>query len=186
MNIKIDPRLLAPTFNTYAVNLGMHREIKDVIFNPPATIVMWKDGTKTVVKAENEDFDPEKGLAMAITKKAFGNKGHYFETIKKYTEPYKKAHETVEPVAEAKEEQHEDIPKEERWGVYSEGDGWIKSRKYTRKNGKRVLCGFTYTDNDSDRMVWKTQAGAEKAAMEASEFGYSYVRPVSLKVEKEK
>lgn len=41
--------------------------IKKVIFNDPATIVFWKDGTKTVVKRqEGAEFDPEKGLAMAI------------------------------------------------------------------------------------------------------------------------
>jgi hypothetical protein len=58
-------------------------EIKDVIFNDPATIVLWDDGTKTVVKAQGDDiFDPEKGLAMAITKKAFGNQGNYCEKIK--------------------------------------------------------------------------------------------------------
>lgn len=63
--------------------------IKDVMFNPPATIVFWNDGTKTVVKAQNnEAFDPEKGLAMAIAKKALGNQGNYFETIKKYTEKF--------------------------------------------------------------------------------------------------
>ena len=44
------------------------RKIKRIIFNPPATIVFWADGDKTVVKAHNEDFDPEKGLAMAICK----------------------------------------------------------------------------------------------------------------------
>lgn len=58
--------------------------IKDVIFNNPATIVIWADGTKTVVKAENEVFDPEKGLAMAISKKFFGNKGNYFNVFKKW------------------------------------------------------------------------------------------------------
>ena len=40
--------------------------IKKVIFNDPATIVFWNDGTKTVVQARGEAFDPEKGLAMAI------------------------------------------------------------------------------------------------------------------------
>ena len=41
--------------------------IKKVIFNDPATIVFWKDGTKTIVKRqEGTEFDPEKGLAMAI------------------------------------------------------------------------------------------------------------------------
>lgn len=59
-------------------------EIKDVIFNDPATIVFWSDGTKTVVKAVNEDFDKEKGLAMAITKKFFGNKGNYYNRLKKW------------------------------------------------------------------------------------------------------
>ena len=63
-------------------------EIADVIFSGPATIVQWKDGTKTVVKcSEGENFDPEKGLVMAITKKALGNKGNYYETIKKWMHP---------------------------------------------------------------------------------------------------
>lgn len=57
-------------------------EIKDVIFNPPATIVFWKDGTKTVVKADGEEFDAEKGLAMAFSKKFLGNKYDYYNTFK--------------------------------------------------------------------------------------------------------
>ncbi len=61
------------------------KKIKDVIFNAPATIVFWSDGTKTVVKAQNnEEYDREKGLAMAITKKFLGNQGNYYETIKKW------------------------------------------------------------------------------------------------------
>lgn len=64
--------------------------IADVIFNDPATIIIWKDGSKTVVKAENEKFDPEKGLAMAISKKILGNKYDYYETFKKYVGRYKK------------------------------------------------------------------------------------------------
>lgn len=63
--------------------------IKNVIFNPPATIVFWADNSKTVVKSQNDEpFDPEKGLAMAIVKKCFGNQGNYFNEIKKWTEPY--------------------------------------------------------------------------------------------------
>ena len=59
-------------------------EPEKVIFNDPATIVFWKDGTKTVVKAVYEPFDKEKGLAMAIAKKALGNKGKYFNVFKKF------------------------------------------------------------------------------------------------------
>lgn len=59
-------------------------KIEKVIYNDPATIVFWKDGSKTVVKAcEDDEYDPEKGLAMAISKKALGNKGNYYETFKK-------------------------------------------------------------------------------------------------------
>ena len=64
-------------------------QIKNVIFNPPATIVFWTDGTKTVVKCDERDqFDPEKGITMAFFKKMHGNKGHYFEEIKKWREKY--------------------------------------------------------------------------------------------------
>lgn len=63
----------------------VHPGIKKVIFNNPATIVYWTDGTKTVVKVgEGEIFDEEKGLAMAISKKFFGNKGNYYNQFKKW------------------------------------------------------------------------------------------------------
>lgn len=71
--------------------------IKQVIFNPPATIVLWSDGTKTVVKAGNEPFDKEKGLAMAICKRTCGNKGNYFNVFRKY------CHDDEEPVTEVPE-----------------------------------------------------------------------------------
>ena len=58
--------------------------ITNVIFNDPATIVFWDDGTKTVVKAKNEPYDPEKGLAMAITKKSLGNQSNYYNEFKKW------------------------------------------------------------------------------------------------------
>lgn len=58
--------------------------IKKVKFNPPATIVFWTDNTKTVVKCNGEDYDPEKGLAMCISKKFLGDKGNYYEVFKKW------------------------------------------------------------------------------------------------------
>lgn len=60
-------------------------DIKRVIFNEPATIVLWKDGTKTVVKCGKDDvYDKEKGLALCFMKKALGNKGNFNNTIKEY------------------------------------------------------------------------------------------------------
>lgn len=61
--------------------------IKDVIFAPPATIVYWSDGSKTVVKCSEKDvFDPEKGLAMAIAKRCGGNKDSYYKEIQNWVE----------------------------------------------------------------------------------------------------
>ena len=57
-------------------------EVKKVIFNDPATIVYWKDGTKTVVKCQKGDvFDPDKGSAMAFLKKCWGNKGNFNDKL---------------------------------------------------------------------------------------------------------
>lgn len=62
--------------------------IVDVIFNEPATIVMWDDGTKTVVKCDPryDVFDKEKGLAMAIAKRVSGNKGSFNDLFRKWCE----------------------------------------------------------------------------------------------------
>ena len=61
--------------------------IKDVIFAPPATIVYWSDGSKTVVKCSEKDvFDPEKGLAMAVAKRCGGNNGSYYKEIRNWAE----------------------------------------------------------------------------------------------------
>lgn len=57
-------------------------EPEKVIFNPPATIVFWSDGTKTVVKASNGDiFNEETGLAMALAKKVYG-RCHFQKIVK--------------------------------------------------------------------------------------------------------
>lgn len=65
-------------------------KIKNVIFQDPATIVFWEDGTKTVVRAEGEGYDPEKGLAMAISRKALGNNRDYYNTFIHWLKKYKK------------------------------------------------------------------------------------------------
>lgn len=69
---------------SYYMHYDIRRHIKNVKFNPPATIVFWTDNTKTVVKCNGEDYDPEKGLAMCICKKVLGDKGNYYEVFKKW------------------------------------------------------------------------------------------------------
>ncbi len=61
--------------------------IEKVIFNDPATIVFWKDGTKTVVKCQDGDeYSKEHGLALCIAKKALGNKGNFNNVFRKWCE----------------------------------------------------------------------------------------------------
>lgn len=65
----------------------MYPEIKNVIFSGPCTIVMWSDGDKTIVRCDDENFDKEKGLAMAIAKKFLGTnktKSNYNDIFKKW------------------------------------------------------------------------------------------------------
>lgn len=61
-------------------------EIRNVYFNDPLTCVIWKDGTKTFVKNADGDhnYDSEKALAMAISKKALGNKYNYYKEFEKW------------------------------------------------------------------------------------------------------
>ena len=71
-------------FSPEMMTLNNIPEVKKVIFNDPATIVYWKDGTKTVVKCQDGDyFDLEKGFAMAFLKKCWGNKGNFNDKLRK-------------------------------------------------------------------------------------------------------
>jgi len=100
---KKDMEVLQKMFSRIMCTGAYLPKIKKVIFNDPATIVFWEDGTKTVVKAQTsvtgqifadnqplidltktDLFDPEKGLAMAIAKKALGNNGNYYNIFKKW------------------------------------------------------------------------------------------------------
>lgn len=60
---------------------------KKVIFHGPATIVMWQDGTKTVVKkTENDTDDREKAVMFAILKKVCGSRGNMNRYLKLFKE----------------------------------------------------------------------------------------------------
>ena len=79
--------------NTYLRKTYPKPTIKNVIFNPPATIVFWTDSTKTVVKCqEGDEFDPEKGIAMAFVKKCYGDDYKYTDVIKPWVEKYEQEH----------------------------------------------------------------------------------------------
>lgn len=78
--------------------------IKKVIYNDPATIIFWSDGTKTIVKCmEDEEYDPEKGFMAAVTKKVFGDKYGWVmrHQVKPAAEHEKKVDALMESIADA-------------------------------------------------------------------------------------
>lgn len=79
--------------------------IKTVHFSGPVTAVIWADKTKTIVRCNNENVDYEKGLAMAIAKKALGtNKSgsNYYDIFKKWLPKDEKKPEKKETKTEEK------------------------------------------------------------------------------------
>lgn len=69
----------------FTFHIDYRHQIKKVIFNDPATIIFWEDGSKTVVKCQpNDKYDKMTGFAMACAKYMFGNEGNYYEVFKKW------------------------------------------------------------------------------------------------------
>lgn len=87
--------------------------IEKVIFNDPVTVVIWDNGTKTIVRAENEPFDPEKGLAMAISKYFFNNEGYYYDIFRKWLPEEKKNVKKTKKTKEGKKKTKSTKKKEE-------------------------------------------------------------------------
>lgn len=57
--------------------LGEYLLFNKVIYNGPATIILWDDGTKTVVKCkEGDPYSPEAGFALAVLKRLLGDEFH--------------------------------------------------------------------------------------------------------------
>lgn len=110
--------------------------IKKVVFNDPATIIFWTDDTKTVVKAENEPFDPEKGMAMAIAKKVLGNKHDYYNIFVKWMKKYKPEESSNEPRTDAKRK-----ALEEAYQILLKAD----DTRYDGKEGKATKIDYYMT-----------------------------------------
>ena len=59
-------------------------DVKKIIFSGPKTIVLWSDGTKTIVSMSKDEthFDPEAAFCAAYTKKIFGTNSKIKRIIK--------------------------------------------------------------------------------------------------------
>lgn len=115
------------------------RKIERVIFNDPATIVMWNDGTKTVVKCQDGDtYDKQTGLLMCIAKKHFGNAGRFNDVLHEWVRC-----EEVEPSFD--------------WDKFK--NGVIAVHCPTEKAAKDFLRkarerGFDFLGNKSEKTYW--------------------------------
>ena len=79
------------TFTTAEVyRLGEYFTPKKIIRNGPATIVMWPDNTKTVVKcADGEADNTYSAFCAALAIKIFGSNSKVKKTVRKLTEEQK-------------------------------------------------------------------------------------------------
>lgn len=108
-------------------NYSLMPNISKVIFNDPATIVLWDDGTKTVVKCSEDDaFDAEKGLAFAIIKRMISpNSSKYYRIMNEMCTNYEQS-----------------VNKEPNFGKIGE-DVWMecamKTGIETTRNGEKLI-----------------------------------------------
>ena len=127
--------------------------VKQVIFNNPATIILWADGTKTVVKCQDGDqFIPETGIAMCFMKKAMDNKANFNNIFKKHIvnqsieerAPMAKSTVTTKTYKHINKETIYRLLREKKWTVpeFAEYAGvhvtsvyaWLRGKGITSKN----------------------------------------------------
>lgn len=121
------------------------------------------------MKAHGEEFDPEKGLAMAISKKALGT--GYYPEIKKWTEKYhqkkcyaeawkwkKKLDKSMRRVPEVMANAAEKVEADSK-GDDSDSADLIQRRANVIRDN--LGCAFFYTlpCNNSDDVCQKESAG---------------------------
>lgn len=100
---------------------------KKIIYNPPATIVFWEDGTKTVVKcAEGETYSEYYGFLAALGKKIFGTNSEINRIVKTH----------IPKVKEAKPKTYSKL--EEKPVTFRDAKGrYAKAEKKTKKKEQK-------------------------------------------------
>ena len=84
-NQPVTAHIVAKKVDPSEPHFGSLFDIKKVIYNDPATIVLWADGTKTVVKCREDDvYDEQTGLLLCMAKKMYGNDGKFNNVLRKW------------------------------------------------------------------------------------------------------
>jgi hypothetical protein len=124
-------------------------QIKNIIFNNPATIVYWQDGTKTVVKTMHGDtFNEEYGVAMAYVKKIFGSSTGFKKLVAKYKKEEKPVNKRVEKEMPLK---IEDIKPGQYYEVVKNRESYYGScTDLIEIEGQIIRVDFVNSDDDID------------------------------------
>ena len=95
---------LGPRHITYKIiPLGM--QISKVIYHNPATIVFWKDGTKTVVKCQEDDkYTYSAGIMHAIIRKMYEDNSRKYSEILSYISTAEEFDKACDAISEEEEE----------------------------------------------------------------------------------
>ena len=119
--------------------------IKDILFNGPATVVIWMDGTKTVVKLQNDEvYDQEKAIAMAISRRALGEEGYY--SVFHAKEFAEKELRKLQKLLSVLEDQYSQMSKRKKTSHHKSAvrlETRIKSCKKGIKHFEKIIKKFT-------------------------------------------
>lgn len=123
--------------------------VKRAIFNPPATVILWDDGTKSVVKCQNgEPFDAEKGFVMAYLKKLLGNDNTFNKEITRWVD-------YEEPVDKGCVDKHCDTNEPLTTEELRKMDGkrvWLSSMRDCDENFTDKYCGWHTVNVSNERL----------------------------------
>lgn len=134
--------------------------IKNVYFNDPVTVVLWDDGTKTIVRCQKGDtYSKEVGLSLCISKKALGNKGNYNEIFKKWVPEEKPVYRNIDEWIKSKNGHAENLYRYSKKICAPKKEGEIKEEPIFRscstcKFLDNPVCSGPCCDCDMSYSAW--------------------------------
>lgn len=145
--------------------------IKRVVFSDRKTIILWNDGSKTMVScAEEEQLDPYMGFCAAFTKGFFGSK-HQVEKMVKNAE-YQPSKKTKKKISEVLKQLREDDTKNEELPEFLKKklitDNTEASEFLIGKKVKNTKSGSAY-ENFTGEITHKDDSGTLIATIKISD-----------------
>jgi len=143
-------------------------DVDRIIFNPPATIVFWKDGSKTVVKCHGDQtFNPYYGFCAALAKHIYKSNSAVNRMVDKYVSEMTKG--------TSKKVDAGDTDGDGYVGVYTNGNSrfvnslvydhnlgrYCNNCKYKDKKGLEYPCNMCIHASSSEISYWTSEIKKE-------------------------